>query len=294
MIRQFWWGQRKNEKKLAWVSWERLCQPKDKGGMGFRDLKSFNLALLAKQGWRLLSNTQSLFSRVFKAKYFPECNFTEAAMGNHPSFAWRSIMSAQSVVKKGIRWRVGNGRSIQIWTEDWLPSLAYPRVLSPALAHWTNAKVCDLIVEERGEWNMGVIRHLVNPVEADLVLSIPLSQRLQADRVVWGGTRSGKFSVSSAYHRVREIANSNKEECSDASEMKVLWKRIWNLHLPNKIRSFAWRACRGALATKANLKKRQITKDETCNLCGKAAESSTHLFWFCDKLTDCYFHMNLT
>lgn len=58
---------------MAWVNWERMCQPKETGGMGFRDLKSFNKALLAKQGWRLQTNTQSLFSRVFKAKYFPDC-----------------------------------------------------------------------------------------------------------------------------------------------------------------------------------------------------------------------------
>ena len=101
MIRQFWWGQKKDEKKLAWISWERMCQPKEKGGMGFRDLKSFNKALLAKQGWRLQSNNQSLFARVFKAKYFPESEFTEASLGNHPSFAWRSIMSTQAVVQKG-------------------------------------------------------------------------------------------------------------------------------------------------------------------------------------------------
>ena len=94
MIWQFWWGQKKDEKKLAWISLERMCQPKENCGMGFRDLKSFNKALLAKQGWRLQSNNQSLFARVFKAKYFPESEFTEASLGNHPSFAWRSIMSA--------------------------------------------------------------------------------------------------------------------------------------------------------------------------------------------------------
>ena len=48
LMGRFWWGQKANERKLAWVSWEKLCFPKVDGGMGFRDLKAFNLALLEK------------------------------------------------------------------------------------------------------------------------------------------------------------------------------------------------------------------------------------------------------
>ena len=47
MVRKFWWGQKNNDHKLAWMRWEKLCTPKA-CGMGFKDLRSFNLALLAK------------------------------------------------------------------------------------------------------------------------------------------------------------------------------------------------------------------------------------------------------
>ena len=71
IIRNFWWGQKKEERKLAWLSWEKMCEPKCNGGMGFKDLKLFNKALLAKQGWSLQMGGNSLVYRVLKAKYFP-------------------------------------------------------------------------------------------------------------------------------------------------------------------------------------------------------------------------------
>ena len=88
MVRNFWWGQKQGERKMAWMQWDKLCDPKGLGGMRFRDLRAFNLALLAKQGWRLQQKSNSLFYRFFKSNYFLDVDFIHAKKGHHMSFAW--------------------------------------------------------------------------------------------------------------------------------------------------------------------------------------------------------------
>jgi hypothetical protein len=102
MMARFWWGHKENEKKMAWMSWKKLGRCKDQGSMGFRDLECFDLALLAKQGWRLFQNPDTLVSCIFKEKYYPEDNFLMSTLGRRPSYAWRSIWASKNLLQAGM------------------------------------------------------------------------------------------------------------------------------------------------------------------------------------------------
>ena len=102
MIRKFWWGYRGEHRKTHWVKWERLCEAKEVGGMGFKEIEKFNDALLAKQVWRMINNPESLCHRVFKARFFPECSILDAKESKSGSYAWKSIIGARDVIRQGM------------------------------------------------------------------------------------------------------------------------------------------------------------------------------------------------
>lgn len=88
MINRYWWSQMDKENKIHWVSWDKLTKPKKDRGLGFRNLHFFNLAMLAKQAWRIIQNPSSLCSRVLAARYFPNGSLLQATPSAGISYAW--------------------------------------------------------------------------------------------------------------------------------------------------------------------------------------------------------------
>ena len=148
VLAKYWWEQTQNEKKIHWINWNRLYTPKSKGGMGFRDICAFNLTMLAKQAWRLVTGSHSLFFRVYKTRYFPCCSFMDAELGHNPSFVWHSLLVARDLIQEGSLWKIGNGQSVQVNYNKWLP---HPPLFKPGAN--TNMKVAELIHHQTMQWN---------------------------------------------------------------------------------------------------------------------------------------------
>lgn len=81
----FWWKTGTDRRPIYWVGWQHLSMLKKDGGLGFRELSCFNLAMLAKIGWRILCQPQSLLGQVLRDKYHPGVGFLEARLGRKVS-----------------------------------------------------------------------------------------------------------------------------------------------------------------------------------------------------------------
>ena len=202
MIRKFWWGQR-GERKIYWIKWSKLCRPKNEGGMDFRDLLKFNDAMLAKQFWHLLSNQDSLFYRFFKENFFPHGTIF-GAKENRGSFAWKSMLKGRDIIRKVLRWRIGDGSCVRIFQDNWLPESQSGRVLSPVGNIPPSATVSTFIDHNLRGWKANEIDRNFLPSETAIIKVIPLSFSVSADSIYWPKTPDGIYSVKSGYKLLLE------------------------------------------------------------------------------------------
>lgn len=156
-IADFWWNSLEHKRKIHWFKWDKMCLPKELGGLGFKDLLSFNQALFAKQAWKLLQKSDSLMAKLLKRRYFESEEFLEAGLGSRPSYGWRSILHGRELLLKGLRKEVGNGKSLRFWTDPWCDfgGRFNPWMKNPLIN--LDMMVSELIDQESGDWNKSVL-----------------------------------------------------------------------------------------------------------------------------------------
>ncbi|XP_058742674.1 uncharacterized protein LOC131615213 [Vicia villosa] len=278
MSNSFWWGHTKDNSSIHWLSWDKLSMPKKFGGMGFKNLSAFNYSMLSKQAWSLMTKPNTLVSRLYKARYFPKCDFLNSEIGHNPSYVWRSIWSAKFVVRGGNKWSIGTGGCISVWDQNWLYDSFVVTNLWPNNLMVANLKVSDLINPTCKQWKLNLIYPLVGGEVAQKIANTPLFEAVHEDRVFWNLEKNGIFSVRSAY---RYCVN----EAIDTSHLRINknWDLIWNMKIPPRVKNFLWRLCRNCVPTRTRLIDKGVGCPDSCVIYGNGYENNNHLYFQCPK-----------
>lgn len=222
-----------------------MGQPKDIGGMGFRNLECFNLSVMAKQLCRIINHPDYLVASIIKEKYFRQGELLTVKAKTSSSMMWRRIISARKFIDSGARWRVGNGeRPSKSGSTDGcrhqpLSKSSHQLVISMIMLL---SKSCSNSVQPKEDvQNEELISNTFWAAEANTILGIPLSKFNREDRLIWGLTEKGSFSIKSAYCLARKQHSSNGGRGSQVTEESSLWNTIWKLPAPGKVRNFLWR-----------------------------------------------------
>ena len=118
--RRFLWGGGQDNNKIAWIAWEKVCLLKHKGGLGIKDIQTFNLALLGKWMWNLMQHQGSLWVAVLEAPYGDWRGLLEEGRANLQSIWWRDLKRGIQHSHHGIslqqqlKWKVEVGDKVKI------------------------------------------------------------------------------------------------------------------------------------------------------------------------------------
>ncbi|KAK9734043.1 hypothetical protein RND81_04G110900 [Saponaria officinalis] len=167
--------------------------------MGFRDLRTFNEALLATQCWRLIKPNNSIVYNVLKATYFKRTSVLDATRGWCPSFSWKSLWGCKSLLLEGIKWRVGNGRKIRVWDDAWLPGPSSSLVLTAHPNSNMDMHVSELICGVPLVWNEDLFTSTFDSDDADRIRKIYISHCEPKDELYSWPNKHGSFTTWSAY-----------------------------------------------------------------------------------------------
>lgn len=293
----FWWGSDTHLRKIHWISWEKLCLPKDCGGMGFRELEAFNQALLTKQAWKVLSSPHCLLAQLLKSRYFPHSDFLEAKLGERPSYGWRSLLAGRDLLVKGLRKKVGDGNSISVWCDKWFEDeedgndMRAPWIKN--ISFDVNLRARDLIDFQNRRWNMQALEEIFVPSDIQVLLRNQ-SVTSREDFWVWRYNKSGKYTVKSGYWlALQEKTKVLRQTIEALPLINGLKAQAWKVQTAPKIKTFIWKALSQALPVSDCLKDRGLKCDERCQLCGFEGETVNHVLFGCHQARKCWALSNI-
>ena len=299
--RSFFWGGSKEDRKIAWVAWEKVVSPREQGGLGVGSLKVSNLAMLAKWWWRFLNEEDSLWCKVIRSLHGPDGGLLDNSSSSLKTRCWSNIVKLKddlcdigidltSLFKK----KIGNGLSTRFWLDPWLggPPLCttFPRLFrldsnpnslvserapipnNNSRLHGSQYPINNTLVHSSGRVGLG-INH------PDPILPPGISFQWAWSRLLRSTAEKIELDdLISLVSQLRLCDTQDTWEClidssrvfsvkgmrlyiTHSNHTQNLQPTRWNKLVPIKINIFSWRLSLNRLPTRSNLDYRGVDLD---------------------------------
>ncbi|GKA91923.1 putative pentatricopeptide repeat-containing protein [Tanacetum coccineum] len=272
-------------RKLAWIKWKNVISSYDNGGLNIGSLKAFNLTLLQKWRWRLLSHKNALWVKVIKALHGQEGGFDNN--GCIYNGTWARIVGSSNfldsnniIPNSSFRFQAGCGTRIRFWKDTWVGDSPF-YIRYNRLYRLEREKYCLIIGRiDHGQWRWNWSRPNLGARNSadllDILFEISSADINEVeDTCVWSLGTDETFSVKDARCII------------DLKIPPSLTPTFWDKNIPRKVNIFIWRLILDRLPHKLNLSSRGINIHMiTCPSCNGNMESSNHIFFECNIAMD--------
>jgi hypothetical protein len=269
------WRKRKDDEKVhSLASWDMVCKPKNKGGLGIINLKIQNKCLMMKQLHKFYNNVDLPWVKLIRnSYYYKEVPHAVSTCG---SFWWRNIMKYFDIYRQVTHCKLGNGETILFWSDnwnDWIIQESFPRLFSFAKDKLISVNEALQITDPAQAFHLPISSEAAGELRSlqDMLSGVVTSNN--NDQWLISNNKSGAFIPSQVYRMSFQHIPSH---------FPSQW--IWKSKCTSKHKFFAWLILHDRINTKDMLRRRhwQVTTDHTCVLCPTdALEDWSHLFFEC-------------
>ncbi|XP_026429496.1 uncharacterized protein LOC113325844 [Papaver somniferum] len=192
-----WWGKKENQKGYYPKGWDDIALPKNLGGLNIRKTYLTNSALLAKLAWKMINNPEEPWPEIFREKYFYGANPLTSSICKQDSWIWQGICTGLNIVKRYYVWEIGDGKSVNILKDTWIPNMHRP----PNNHFYSSnmSTVSQLIGNDSKNWNTDCLNALFDEqtVKEITNIIIPITG---SDKLRWEPSSNRNFTIKSSYN----------------------------------------------------------------------------------------------
>ncbi|XP_027109391.2 uncharacterized protein [Coffea arabica] len=202
----------------------------------------------------------------------------------------KALLESNGIKRRGVggvRKRIGNGKSTNIWEDAWLLDGKEGKVEAPKPLGCKITKVSELISNFR--WKAPLIFRTFSPHEARNILKTSISVTSRPDRYFWSHSTNGKYTVRSAYEaftkkdRQPNAQVSRLGETSWTGGSNKIWKQLWKMRITHKYKLFLWKSLHQVLPVREAIFRRTGKGELIYKQCGETNETVEHIFFQCNK-----------